>query len=556
MLRRLEIDGYGLIARARIEFASGATMFTGETGSGKTMLLGALGFVLGARAGSDVVRRGASKAIVTIAFDPTDELRARLVDDGFELDPGEESTIVREMNEAGRSSVRVNGRPATASYVREIGDHVAEIVGQYEAQRLLSAAYHLDLLDRYAGASALTARTRVAGAHARAAALTQRLAEMQGDERRARELYDDASFGLREIEEVRPEPGEDRRLDERRRFLDNVERITAALRRANESLAADDAGAAGALGNAGVSLAAIAHIDARFAEMAAQAAALQSEANELAATVAGALDDSEFDPLELEGINERLESLDRLKRKYGGTIEAVLERAAHLRTVVDGFEGRDRQVAELTAQAAESKRDLAAAAAALTKLRKASAATLSKAVIAEFADLALSSGRFQVALVPREAIAPDGAERVEFLFAANAGEEARPISRVASGGELSRVLLALVVALAATRDGESALVFDEIDTGIGGTTATAVGARLGRLARAGQVVCVTHLAQLATWADRHYVLEKSERGDETTIGVREIAAPAQRESELARMLSGESDDIALEHARSLLQRRV
>ncbi|HEY1656482.1 MAG TPA: DNA repair protein RecN [Candidatus Tumulicola sp.] len=555
MLRRLEIENYGLIARAEIEFARGATIFTGETGSGKTMVLGALTFVLGARAEADAVRRGAPKATVTLTFDPSGALRQRLTADGFELDAGEEASISREMSDGGRSGVRINGRASTAAYVRSIADAIAEIVGQHEAQRLLAPAYHRELLDDFAGAALSNVRDAVARAHARSLELLRALAELQGDERRARERYDDAAFALEEIDGARPELGEDVALNDRRRYLDNAARIGDALRRAHEALAGDDAGAGSALGAAGAALASIAEIGAPFRTMADGAAALQSEVNELAAGVARALDGGELDPNELEAVNARLDFLDRLKRKYGGSLEAVLAHAAAARVVVDEYEGRDRRAIDLGAQVADARRELEAAANALSAGRKKAATALGKRMLAEFPDLALGSGRFEVAFEPLETIGADGAERVEFLFGGNAGEPPRALARVASGGELSRVLLALVVALSGARGAGGALVFDEIDAGIGGTTGTAVGARIGRLAREGQVVCVTHLAQLATWADRHYVLEKSERKDEATISVREISGAGAREGELARMLSGETHDVALEHARSLLRRR-
>ncbi|HZY98897.1 MAG TPA: DNA repair protein RecN [Candidatus Baltobacteraceae bacterium] len=556
MLRRLEIENYGLIARADVDFAAGATIFTGETGSGKTMLLGALTFALGARAGADVVRRGAARAIVALAFEPSGDLAQRLEADGFGVDPGEECTIAREMSDGGRSSVRVNGRPSTAGYAREIADGIAEIVGQHEAQRLLSPAYHLELLDRFGGAQALEERGAVARAFAEASDVARALDEVKRDDRSAQTRYEDAAFALREIEGSRVQSGEDARLEERRHYLDNVERVAGALRAAHESLADEEAGAVAGLGSASAALAAIRDVGTELRESADRATALQSEAVDLAATIARSLEATEYDPAELEAINARLDVLDRLKRKYGGALEAVLERAESARAIVEEYEGRDRRFAELEARNAAALEELKRRAATLTASRKKAASALSKRVVGEFSDIALSSGRFEAAFTTMENVGAGGAERVEFLFAANAGEPARPLSRVASGGELSRVLLALVVVLASTRGEANALVFDEIDAGIGGATAIAVGARIGRLAGSGQVMCVTHLAQLATWADRHYVLEKSENKKETTISVREIAAAPQREEELARMLSGETHDAALEHARALLKTRA
>jgi DNA repair protein RecN (Recombination protein N) len=555
MVRRLEIENVGLIARAEIAFADGATIFTGETGSGKTMLLGALGFVLGSRVGADIVRRGSSKAAVTLTFDPDRALRERLAADGFELDPGEEASIAREMSENGRSSVRVNGRAATAAYVREIADAVAEIVGQHEAQRLVSPAYHRDLLDRFSGEAAMAARGEVARLHAHAENLRGELERVQADERAAHAQYENACYVAREIEQANAQPGEDERLEQRRRYLDNVERIAAALQTAHDALADEDRGATGSLGAASAALSHVATMSDPLRAFLQQASALQSEANDLAAALARELAATEFDSAELEAINARLDLLDRIKRKYGGSIERALETMHDAAAVCEEYEGRGRRTAELAAAVAAAAGELGAAAAKLTELRKKASKALAKRMAHEFADLALAAGRFDVSIEPAERIGPDGAERVEFLFAANAGEPLRPLAKIASGGELSRLLLALVVALAGARGSSSALVFDEIDAGVGGATATAVGARIGQLANGTQVLCVTHLAQIATWAGRHYVLDKTESKGETVISVREIAGAAQREAEIARMLSGESHDAAINHARALLQAR-
>ena len=554
MLRRLEIENYGLIARAGVEFSPGATIFTGETGSGKTMLLGALDFALGARAGADIVGRAARKAAVTIAFDPGRSLRARLEADGFELDPGEEGSIAREMTDAGRSSIRVNGRPATAGYVRELAEAIAEIVGQHEAQHLLSPAYHLEVLDRFAGAEAMKLREATAVAHRRHEEAAGSLERLAHDDRDARARYEEALLIVREIEDARVEPAELERLAERRGYLDNVERIATALGAAGNALMQEEPGATNALGAAAAALATIGKFGDELQAMADRGAALQSEAGELAADVARALETTEFDPNELETINARLALLERLARLYGGNLDEVIGRARGARRTIEEFENRDELLERARSEAADAARELDRLAASLTKLRQKAAKALAKRVVGEFAEIALGSGRFDIAFEPAERIGPAGGDRVEFLFAANAGEAPRPIARVASGGELSRVLLALVVALAQSETSPAALIFDEIDAGIGGATAAAVGERIGRLARRGQVVCVTHLAQIATFANRHYVLDKFERDGETTIGVRELDGAKEREAEVARMLSGETHDVALRHARALFVR--
>ncbi|HVS45826.1 MAG TPA: DNA repair protein RecN [Verrucomicrobiae bacterium] len=551
MLRNLLIENYGLIERAEMTFASGATIFTGETGSGKTMLLGALGLALGDRASVDAVRRGAARAQVTLTLEADASLRARLDADGYPFDAGEEAVIVREVGEGGKSSIRVNGRPATAGYVREIGVRIADAVGQHEAQRLLAPAYHVELLDRFGGQASIAALSEVRAGYAALMEISARLDALEGDDRTARRRYEDAQYEVEEIVGVAPIPGEDEPLTDRRRYLDNVERIAGALRGAHDALAGDDVGASETLGAAGVALHGIAAISKELDEMARAASGLQSETNELATRIARELEATEFDANELETINARLEALDRLKRKYGGSLDAVLARLESARTAVRDFDDRDERTIELRAAREVAHLELGSAAATLSALRQKSAKTLCGRVAGELGELALAAARFDAAFETLPDVGPDGAERVEFTFAANAGEPLRPLARVASGGELSRVLLAIFVALAERLD-RSALIFDEIDTGVGGVTATAVGLRLGRLADRGQVVCVTHLAQIAIWAQRHYVLEKRESKSTTTIAVVELTTVAQREIELARMLSGQTHEVALKHARTLL----
>lgn len=552
MLRRLTIEDYGLIPRAEIAFADGATMFTGETGSGKTMVLGAIAFVLGERASADVVRKGRPRAIVTLEFEADADLRERFADAGFELDADEDASISREMSAAGKSALRLNGRPATAGYIRELAPEIVDIVGQHEAQRLLAPAYHLDLLDRFAGDPALKMRERVGALHARRNEIAGMLQTLNRDERRAQEQYAFAKFALEEIDGAAPQTDEDERLTQRRRVLDNAEKIAVALRTAHEALAGEEAAASDALGAAAAALQHVADVGPEFERMVDAVSALQSEAGEIAARIARELEETEFDPGELEAINARLEILDTLKRKYGGTLAAVETSAEEFRKTVDLFGNKDERKAELERDLEAATTQLEEAAERLTTLRRTGAQRLSKAAETELKDLALPSARLDVHFERLKEIAPNGGEHVEFLFAANKGESPRPLGKVASGGELSRVLLAIVVVLAGSR-GRTALVFDEIDSGIGGATATAVGARLGRLASGAQVVCVTHLAQIASWADAHYVLQKTESRNATTIEITPVAGDEERTAELARMLSGEAHDAALQHARTLLQ---
>lgn len=540
-----------MIERAEIDFANGATMFTGETGSGKTMILGALAFVLGGRAATDSVRRGASKAVASLEFEPHEALRRRMADDGFDSDAGEAAILSREITEAGKSNLRLNGRPVTSGYVRDLSGELADVVGQHDAQRLLQAGYHVEILDQFAGVHAVELRTNVLRLHGRARDLDSQLQTFDAETRHAQEKSAFASFALADIEKENPDPDEEPRLHERRRVLDNVEKISLALRSAHDALAGGERPASDRLGEAASSLRAIADMSGDLRELADGAATLQSEAGELSVRIARALDASDFEPRELETINTRLDALDRIKRKYGGTIEAVLRTAAEFRSTVAAEEHRDQRRSGIVSELEAARHELEKSARQLSQTRHAAATLLQARVATEFADLALGGARFNVRFTDLPEIEAAGSERIEFLFSANVGEPERPLSRVASGGELSRLLLALVVASTSGK-ATSALVFDEIDAGIGGATATAVGTRLGRLAAAGQVICVTHLAQIASWADRHYVLEKRDTQSGARIEAAVVATPAERAAELARMLSGEAQDVALRHARALL----
>ncbi len=556
-LGRLEIEDFGLIARASVEFAEGLTSFTGETGSGKTMLVGALAFVLGERSSPDVVRGGAARARVTLEIDADDALRERLALEGFESEPGEPAIFVREVQASGKSSARINGRPATAAQLREAGEWFVDLVGQHEQQRLLAHGYQLELLDRFAGEAASGERVALGTAYARAGTLARELAELRESVGRGLADLEFARFAVAEIDDAKLELGEDVRLRERRDFLANAERIAGALAQAHEALSGGgsplNAGSAGeALGAAATALAGVARYGDELARLAEVVAALQSDATDAAIAISRAAEATEFDASEFDSIGERLDLLERLKKKYGGSLEAVGQSRAQFAAAVERYASRDERQAEVESSLAAARADLERHAKSLSDLRARAARRLERAVAEELRELAMPAARFEVALERAEEIGPQGHERVEFALAPNPGEPLRPLVRAASGGELSRVLLALVVVLADKRE-RTALVFDEIDAGVGGATARAVGRRLGALARNAQVVCVTHLAQIASWADRHYALRKRERAGATTIEVVELSDRSAVLDELARMMGGKVHDVAVEHAETLLR---
>jgi len=549
-LERLEIEDFALIERADVHFSVGLTAFTGETGSGKTMLLGALGVALGERA-TDVVREGAPRARVTLTFEPGAVLRELLEADGFGLDASEPATFAREMVASGKTTARINGRAATAAQLRAYGEYVVDRIGQHEQQRLLSPAYQLAAVDAFAGEAARGPLAAVAQAFDRLRGLDEQMRDAESRYGRAVAESEFARFALGEIDVVAPVAGEDEALRERRDYLSNVERIGLALGRAHEALALADGNAGESLGIAAAAMRPIGRYATALQEFAERLGALHDEANDVAAALARERDAAEFDRGELERVSERLDRLDRLKKKYGATLDEVLAAREGFAERIEAEATQDEREARTRVARDEAQADLERAAAALGAARASAATSLETRIAGELAGLAMPNARFAVVLEPLGHIARTGAEYAAFALAPHAGEALRPLGRAASGGELSRVLLALAVVLADRRE-RTALVFDEIDAGIGGATATAVGERLGKLSRGAQVVCVTHLAQLASWADRHYALRKNERRGAARIDAVLLDAARDVPAEIARMLSGATDGVALDHASALV----
>jgi len=549
-LLRLDIEDFGLIERASLEFSGGLTVCSGETGSGKTMLLGALAFVLGDRVSPDAVRGGAERARVTLEVDVDSAVRERMNAEGFELEPGEPAIFLRELAAGGKSAGRINGRPATAAQLRAFGDVFVDRVGQHEQQRLLSHAYQRELLDRFAGGEALARRDATAAAFATVETLGAELERLSERGGRVRAEFEFAQFGAAEIDGVAPLEGEEERLRERRDYLANAERIAGALARAQSALSGE-AAALEALGSATSALQGVARFDPALEALAERLAASQNDAADVSLALARELDRADFNPAELEALGARLDALERLKRKYGGSLDAVAGARSGFAETIESFEARDERRAALAGDLAAARSALVDESRALSALRETSRRDLEARIAKELAGLAMPAARFAVELEPLEAIGPNGAERVEFALSPNPGEALRALNKAASGGELSRVLLALVVVFAGRRE-NSALVFDEIDAGVGGKTANAVGVRLGALSRVSQVVCVTHLAQIAAWADRHFALRKREARNKTSIELVQLDEQPAVLDEVARMLSGSSAAVAVEHARTLL----
>jgi DNA repair protein RecN (Recombination protein N) len=551
VIDELHIRGLGVIEDASLRLAPGLTVVTGETGAGKTMLVTALELLLGARADSALVRRGADAALAEAVIAPPPAEAADWVGEG-----DEELVVSREIPADGRSRARIGGRLAPVSALADVlGRHV-EVHAQHEHVRLTRPEVQRSLLDRYAGDPHGRTLATYREAHATWRELIRRRDRLEADAReRAREL-DRLRFEVAEIDAAQLDPDVDEDLGRELELLAHAEEVQLAAATAATALGSE--GAQEPLGVAVDALRRLAVDDVTLDELRGRADALAAEASELAADVRAFGEATEADPQRLAELQDRQALVRQLTRKYGADVAAVLDYADEARRRLEELETAEADAGDLDRRLTEGEERLRALAEDVRRGRRTAAGRLAEVVDGHLADLAMPHGRFHVEVEPLDAgeLAADGADRVTFLLAPNPGEPARPLAQASSGGERSRVSLAVEVALADVDDA-SVLVFDEVDAGIGGATAMAVGEKLARLAagsggRARQVLCVTHLAQLAAFADVHHVVEKGLRDGRTVTTTRQVAAD-DRVPELSRMLGGDPAATAgLEHARELL----
>lgn len=557
MIEELRITDLGVINEATIALDPGFTVVTGETGAGKTMIVTGIGLLLGERADPRAVRNGAERARVEGRFRVVDpDLTARVTEAGGVLDDqdpdGAELLVARHLTAAGRSRAYLGGAQVPAAVCAEVTSGLITVHGQSEQVRLAGADRQREILDRFAG-PALAAtlqqyRSRYAERRAAAAELTSLRDDAQA---RAREA-DLLTFGLTEIERVAPEAGEDVALAAEAERLQSADDLRVSANGALAALAGSDDEPDGAL--TGVSLARKAlegTADPEVVELATRLAEVSYALGDVAADLARYLDRLDAEPGRLEWIAARRSALQGLTRKYGASVDEVIAWSATAAARLGGLESSDEQIEVLTARLAELDAELAALAATISAARAEAAEQFSGRVLGELAALAMPHARLVFALSTVE-LGPHGADHVDLLFSANPGSEPRSLAKVASGGELSRVRLALEVVLAAGQQHQT-FVFDEVDAGVGGRVAVEIGRRLAALAQHAQVVVVTHLAQVAAFADQHYVVVKANDGQVTTSGVLAVAEE-ERAAELARMMAGlETTDSALAHAGELVE---
>ncbi len=521
MLRYLSIRHLAVIERVELELDAGLTVLTGETGAGKSILVEAVGLLLGARASSDLVRTGEELAVIEAQFD---------VD-------GTEVIVRREISSSGRSRAFVNGALATAGALRELSARLIEVHGQHEHHGLLDPESHLDLLDAWAGLEAQ--RDAVGAVHARLTALRAELDTLRLDEREKAARVDLLTFQRDEIARAALQPGEDEALGRERARLAHAERLQRLSAEAYAALYEHDAAVIAQLAGVWKRVAELASIDADVAPYLESREAVQASLQDLAYFLRDYAEGIDASPERLQAVEDRLAVIERLKRKYGPSLDEAIAHGERCRQELETLRGSGERAAAVQGELEQAEREYRAVAGALSAARREAAGRFAGALVGELEGLALGRTRFELRFQPEgaPALGPKGLDRAEFFVSTNPGEDLRPLSRIVSGGELSRLMLAIKT-LSARRGRGATLIFDEVDAGIGGATAEVVGRRLRALANDYQVLCITHLPQIAACGHHHIHVAKSVRHGRT-VTTAERLDPERRAAEIARMMAGE-----------------
>ena len=535
MLELLHIENIAVIEQADIAFRPGFNALTGETGAGKSIVIDAMGAVLGGRTSRDLIRTGADKAFVSATFSGVREDLPGLLANGVKPDEDGNLLLQRELNTEGKNLCRANGRPVTVAQLREIGRELLNIHGQHDGQQLLDEEQHGAYLDRFGRLE--SQRESYAACYHAMSDLRGQIRRLQMDEAEKARRGDTLKFQIDELERAKLKPGEEEELVRRRDILRHGEKFLSAVDGADFFLSGDDeqVGAVTLLRQAEESLSGVKRLDDSLEELVKRLENARCEVYDLAELIRDKREEFDFSPAELDELESRSDLLYRLKKKYGATVEDMLEYLDRCRRELDAIETADDTIAHLEGQLREAEKKTKAAGAALTKARTEAARRLEEHILRELRDLDMGRVRFSIELTEKEPAA-DGCDSVRFLLSANAGEDLRPLARIASGGELARIMLALKNVLA-EQDQVGTLVFDEVDTGVSGRAAQRIAEKMAQVSRHKQVLCVTHLPQLAAMADTHFSVEKGERGGRTYTRVLCLDRQ-QRAQELARLTGG------------------
>ncbi|MDB4958110.1 MAG: repair protein RecN [Myxococcales bacterium] len=550
MLRHLRATNFAILSDVEIELGIGMNVLTGETGAGKSLIVEAVNLLRGGRASADIPRTGADEAVVEAVVEIPEDLRARVagVIEGAGLPSEGESVFIRRViQRGGRSRCYVNGALTTAARLAELGALLIDLSGQHQHQGLVDPGRHLEILDAFGGESGLSLAMHAAWSELRRC--DDEMRALGGDEREREARLDYLRYQLEELDGAGLRTGEDATIEIERARLASVDALQAAARTAEELLYGGDDSARDRVAAAAREVERAVRTDPTLDGVGKQLVEIETLIDDAADQLRSYADKLEGDPERLASLDERLALIRRLTRKHGGTLDEVIAKADQLRSELAALTGRDAKLAE--AQAARQAAEAAALAASvmLSKSRAKAARKLEKEVGASLVELGMGSAKLSVVIEARP-LGPTGADRIELMLASNKGEDTRPLVKIASGGELSRIMLALKLALRRA-DEVATYVFDEVDTGIGGATAQVVATQIRAVADHRQVLCVTHLPQIAAYADHHFHVEKTELAGRTETHVRKLSGTA-RKDELARMLGGHATSKAKAHAAELL----
>ena len=533
MLELLHIENIAIIEAADIEFAPGFNALTGETGAGKSIVIDSLSAVLGQRTSRELIRTGAEKAFVSAAFSGT----APELTETLGIQPEADGTLLlqREIQTDGKNVCRVNGRPVTVGQLRALGARLLNIHGQHDGQQLLDEEQHIVYLDSFGRVESLA--ITYAEKYKNFTDIRRQIGALQMDEAEKARRVDTLQYQIEELRRAKLKSGEEEELTARRGMLRNAEKFLDAVAGADYALNGDDSGggALSALRQAQDALGGVRHLDDAFGQLYERLGEAYSEVYDIAATVEDKRGELDVSPGELDQVESRMDLLYRLKKKYGATVEDMLDYQARCEAELAQIEDAGDTLARLEQALSKAEKEARQAAQALSDARKAAAEQLTAQILAELQQLDMGKIRFAVDFAEKP-LDSDGMDTVRFLMSANVGEELRPIHKIASGGELARIMLAMKNVLS-EQDHVGTMVFDEVDTGVSGRAAQKVAEKMARISRRKQVLCVTHLPQLAAMADTHFSVEKGERGGRTYTEVRRLDRE-QRRRELARLTGG------------------
>lgn len=531
MLTELSIKNYALIENLNLEFSGGLNVFTGETGAGKSIIIDALGMILGERASQEVVRSGSEKSIVTGVFS---------------INKNEEIIISRHIEQDGKSKCYYNDNPVTLTFISQIGDKLVDVHGQYEHQTLLKNSNQLELIDKYAGLSEL--REKLSEIFSNWQKLKQELDNLKITEHERKHKIDLYEFQIKEIESADLKKGEDEEIDKILPQLKNAQKLISVLSESYNIISQQENSIIEQLQKIASTLNEIPEISSEIEN-------IVSQLKDILAEIEKKIDKLNLDPSELENLIDRKDTIIKLKKKYGSTIDEIFLYRDKIKTELEKIKHSEENISELEKKIKEIETELDKLCNLLSKKRKETALKFEKLVEKELHDLGMPKAKFKVNFDKVE-VNHTGIDRVEFLFSANVGEELKPLKEIASGGEMSRTMLALKTVLGHASD-VPVMVFDEIDSGVSGPMGKVIGQKLLELSKTHQIFCITHLPQIACFADRHFKVEKIEKSGRTLTVVNILDSKEKRIEEIARMLSaGKITKITVEHARELLNNKL